>query len=43
VPVSSDRELGTVKGITHHVPLRQRIYTKKPIGWKHEIRRRKSP
>ena len=24
-----------MKGITHHVPLRQMIYSKKQIGWKH--------
>jgi hypothetical protein len=28
----------TVKYITHHVPRRQMIYTKKQIGWNHENR-----
>jgi hypothetical protein len=30
-----------VNRITHHVSFRQMIYTKKQIGWKHEIRQRK--
>ncbi len=33
----------TVKKITHHVPPREMIYTKKQIGWNHKKRWRKTP